>query len=81
MQNTIKIPSSSEPGTLAWCHATGSTNRPEYLLDDFQVCEICSAPLFPIGSSGTCDFCLDWLADLGVYRGSLSWVRDLIKQP
>lgn len=54
-------------------------SQPHYVFNDLHVCEICSNPLFPIGSSGTCDVCLDWLADLGVYKGPLSWVRDLIK--
>lgn len=79
MSNTVPIPSKPEPGSLAWRHAIGSTNRPGYLYDNLRVCEICSDPLFPVGTMGTCQSCHDWLADLGVYEGPLEWMKDLVE--
>lgn len=76
-----QIPSMPAPGSEAWRRATGSMFEPEYIFDDLQVCELCSNPLFPIGSSGTCKSCDAWIQDLGVYQGPLSWVKDLIREP
>lgn len=81
MGDPVTIPSKPEPGTLAWRHAIGSTNRPGYLFDGLRACDLCSDPLFPVGSRGTCKSCDAWIQDLGVYQGPLAWVKDLISEP